>query len=234
MILPAIIGGLGFAKGIYDTISASKRQKQYQAELDAYQRQELTNKYKEMQISTIGSDMMREESSRNIATAMNSVGNAGTRAIIGATQKTVAEQNNVDKNIQIELDGKIEKRDYAIAQDDAQIRGMQEQRENADLAGLGNAIDTARQDANMGMNTMLNGAMAIGTTDSNTSGGNGGNYANTFKSSNYSVPQSIGLTPSSSMFSPSSYPIPSPIGMQPKSNQFDLYQYMNSLKPVKF
>ena len=39
---------------------------------------------------------------------------------------------------------------------------MQEQRENADLAGLGNAVDTARQDMNMGMNTALNGLMTVG------------------------------------------------------------------------
>ena len=47
---------------------------------------------------------------------------------------------------------------------------MQEQRENADLAGLGNAIDAARQDKNMGMNTMLNGAMtfAAGIYDEKT------------------------------------------------------------------
>ena len=156
----AIMGGLTLAKGASDTISASKRQKQAQADLDAYQRQELSNVYKDMQISTIGSDLMREESSRNIATAMNSIGNAGTRAIIGATPKLVAEQNNVDRAIQKDLDEQVQKRDYAIAGDDAQIRGMQEQREYQDLAGLGNAIDTARQDQNMGMNTMLNGVMS--------------------------------------------------------------------------
>ena len=160
----AIIGGLGLAKGIYDTASASKKEKARQAELDAYQRQELTNAYKDMQISTIGSDAMREESSRNIATAMNTVGNAGTRAIIGATPKLVAEQNDVNKNIQKELDDQVQKRNYAIAGDDAQIRSMQEQRENADLAGLGNAIDVARQDKNMGMNTMLNGAMTVASS----------------------------------------------------------------------
>jgi hypothetical protein len=33
-------------------------------------------------------------------------------------------------------------------QDDAQNRRMQEQREYGDLAGLGNAVDTARQDMN--------------------------------------------------------------------------------------
>ena len=193
----AIMGGLTLAKGAYDTISASKRQKQRQAEYDAYQRQKLedSNVYKKMQISTIGSDLMREESSRNMATAMNSIGNAGTRAIIGATPKLVAEQNNVDRAIQKDLDEQVQKRDYAIAGDDAQIRGMQEQREYQDLAGLGNAIDTARQDQNMGMNTMLNGAMAGSIYDKKTDVKP--TFANQFGNSRYNIPGSIGFTPKS-------------------------------------
>ena len=195
----AIMGGLTVAKGAYDTISASKRQKQRQAEYDAYQRQKLedSNVYKKMQISTIGSDLMREESSRNMATAMNSIGNAGTRAIIGATPKLVAEQNNVDRAIQKDLDEQVQKRDYAIAGDDAQIRGMQEQREYQDLAGLGNAIDTARQDQNMGMNTMLNGTMAVAGSIYDKKTDVKPTFANQFGNSRYNIPGSIGFTPKS-------------------------------------
>lgn len=160
----AVMGGLGVAKGLYDTVSASKREKQHQAELDAYQRKELTNTYRDMQISTIGSDAMREESSRNIATSMNTIGNAGSRAIIGAASKVVAEQNNVNQGIQKELDDQVIKRNYAIAEDDGRIRDMQEQRENADLAGLGNAVDVARQDQNMGLNTIFNSIGAVATS----------------------------------------------------------------------
>ena len=219
----AIMGGLTVAKGAYDTVQASKEKKQRQAELDAYQRQELTNSYKNMQISTIGSDLMREESSRNMATAMNSIGNAGTRAIIGATPKLVAEQNNVDRAIQKELDEQVQKRDYAIAGDDAQIRGMQEQREYQDLAGLGNAIDTARQDQNMGMNTMLNGVMSA------ASGMSGSIGNSTPKVKPVSTLNPIGIQkPSFSKFE-----LPSTVGMQTQS-EFDIAGYMNRLKPVKF
>ena len=218
----AIMGGLGFAKGAMDTIQASKDRKKRQAELDAYQRQELTNSYKNMQISTIGSDLMREESSRNMATAMNSIGNAGTRAIIGATPKLVAEQNNVDRTIQKELDEQVQKRDYAIAGDDAQIRGMQEQREYQDLAGLGNAIDTARQDQNMGMNTMLNGVMSA------ASGMSGSIGNSTPKVKPVSTLNPIGIQkPSFSKFE-----LPSTVGTQTQS-EFDIAGYMNRLKPVK-
>ena len=218
----AIMGGLGLAKGAYDTVQASKEKKRKQAELDAYQRQTLENTYKNMQISTIGSDLMREESSRNIATAMNSIGNAGTRAIIGATPKLVAEQNNVDRAIQKDLDEQVQKRDYAIAGDDAQIRGMQEQREYQDLAGLGNAIDTARQDQNMGMNTMLNGVMSAAS-------GMSGSIGNSTPKVKPVSTLTIGIQkPSFSKFE-----LPSTVGMQTQS-EFDIAGYMNRLKPVKF
>jgi hypothetical protein len=190
-MVQAILGGLGLAKGIFDTINAGKQRKQRQAQLDAYQRQKLedSNVYKNMAISTIGSDLMREESARNMATAMNNVGNAGTRAIIGATPKLVAEQNNVGGTIQEKLDDQFQKRAYAIAGDDAQIRGMQEQRESQDLAGLGNGIDAATQDQNMGMNTMLNSAMSFAAS---TSGNKNGDKTGGFKSPKYSPPNTIG------------------------------------------
>jgi hypothetical protein len=144
-----------------------------------------------MQISPIGSDLMREESSRNMATAMNRIGNAGTRAIIGATPKLIAEQNNVDRTIQKELDDQFQKRGYAIAGDQAQIRGMQEQREYQDLAGLGNAIDTAKQDQNMGMNTMLNSAMMFAPNGSGTEKASGAKPG-LFSNSRYNVEGTIG------------------------------------------
>jgi hypothetical protein len=190
----AIIGGLGLAKGAYDAYQGNKDQKKHQAELDAYQRQTLENTYKNMQISTIGSDMMREESSRNMATAMNTIGNAGSRAVIGATPKLVAEQNNVNRTIQKDLDDQTQRRNYAIAQDDAQIRGMQEQREYQDLAGIGNAIDTARQDKNMGMNTMLNGAMSMGAGIYDEKTDEKPNAVDFLK---YKIPSSIGWAPQS-------------------------------------
>ena len=109
---------------------------------------------------------------------------------------TAAEQNDVDRNIQKGLDDQLIRKNYAIAQDDAQIRTMQEQREIGDLAGLGNAVDTARQDMNMGMNTALNGAMSIASSMKGQIGEDPKNaYGNTF-SSKYKVPSSIGWEPS--------------------------------------
>jgi hypothetical protein len=182
MGLATSIALIGAAKGIYDTVKSSEREKAIQGQLDGYQRKTLDNAYKNTKlVSTIGTNIMREESSRNMATAMNSLGSAGTRAIIGAAPKTVAEQNNVGRTIQQNLDEQIIKANYAIAGDDVRVKGMQEQRENADLAGLGNAINVANQDANTGMNTALNAMFAMGGFNKKTDSASG-NYDNAFKS----------------------------------------------------
>jgi len=226
----AIIGGLGVAKGIYDTIDGNKRRKQHQAELDAYQRQEIKNVYENMPISMIGTNIMREDASRNMATSMNTIANAGTRAIIGATPQLIAEQNNVNRSIQQNLDDQVMKRNYAIAKDQTRVQQMQEQREDNDLAGIGNAIDTARQDANMGLNTAINGAMYLGTQF----GGNKNNPPSTgkFKAPNTQLPETMGWKPqplsintqysqpiANGLFTPN----PTPIGYnrQNLSNQFN-------------
>ena len=157
------------AKGIYDTIDASDRKKKHQAELDNYQRQDLENVVRNnVQISTIGSDYMAEENARGTATAMQGVQGGGARAIIGATQGVVNQNNQANREGRQYLDDQVIKRDYAIAEDDAPIRGMQEQREYQDLAGIGNAINTANQDFNTGLTGAMNSAMYLG---SNLGGG---------------------------------------------------------------
>ncbi len=165
----AIIGGLGMAKGIYDTIDASDRKKKHQAELNNYQRQDLENVVRNnVQISTIGSDYMAEENARGTATAMQGIQQGGTRAIIGATQSVVNQNNQANMQGRQYLDDQVIKRDYAIAGDEANVRGMQEQREYQDLAGIGNAINTAQQDFNTGLTGAMNSAMYLG---SNLGGG---------------------------------------------------------------
>jgi len=159
----AIIGGLGVAKSIYDGVNAKQKQKKHQAELDNYQRQELTNVYENMPISTIGSDIMRDDAARGVATAMRSVQQGGVRSIIGATQSVVNENNNTTQQTRQYLDDQIQKREYAIAGDNARLREMQEQREYGDLAGIGNNINTAKHDFDTALSSGVNSLMYLGS-----------------------------------------------------------------------
>ena len=162
-VTSAIIGGAGLAMSAYQAYQGNKNAQEGKDALANYKRQDLaeSNPYKNLQISTVGSDLMREESSRNMATAMSGINNAGTRAIIGGTPRLVAEQNNVNRNIQKELDDQVARRNFAIAQDQTAIRDLQENREISDLAGIGQQIQTGRQDMWSGIRGMGSSAMSL-------------------------------------------------------------------------
>lgn len=153
----AIIGGGMAAYQTYQGISDSKDAK---SALNNYDRQDLegSNAYKGVQINTVGSDIMREENQRTSANTVNALRNMGSRGSAMASG-VVAENNNAGKESRAYIDGQIQNRDYAIAGDEVNIRNMTEQRENADLAGIGNAIHVGDQNAWSGFRGIGNSAM---------------------------------------------------------------------------
>jgi hypothetical protein len=141
---------------IYQTTQANKQKKNAARALNEFERQDLDNAFDDLQISTLGSDYLSEQNQIATAGAVDAAQTGGTRAIVGALPGIVAANNNANREGQIYLDDQAQRRDYATAGDEIRIQGMQEQRDNADLSGLGTAIQTARQDEWSGMRGMFN------------------------------------------------------------------------------
>lgn len=150
----ALLGGGLAAYQAYKGVSDSNKAEDA---LNKYKRQDIenSNPYEGMQINTVGSDLMREETQRTSANTVNALRNMGTRGASMA-QGVVAANNVANKEGRAYLDNQIRERDYAIAGDDVNTRGMMEQRENADLAGLGNAMQVGDQNAWSGFRGMAN------------------------------------------------------------------------------
>ena len=150
---------LGLGMSAYQAYQGNKDAKSAQDAIDSYDRQDLkdNNPYKAVQINTVGSDAMREENQRTSANTVDALRNMGVR---GASMipSVVASNNNANKETRSYLDNQIRERDYAIAGDDVNTRGMMENRENADLAGLGNALNVGNQNAWSGYRGMMNSA----------------------------------------------------------------------------
>lgn len=151
----AILGG-GLAA--YQAIDGASQKRKAQNALQRYQRQDLdaSNPYENIPISTVGSDIMTEQSQMNNANAVDALRNGGARGIAMIPQ-VVANSNRQNQEIRSYLDDQVTKRNYAIAGDKTAIRGMKEERENADLAGLGQQMQVGRQD-------MWNGFRGLGNT----------------------------------------------------------------------
>jgi hypothetical protein len=164
---------LGAGMAGYQMYQGAKAQRQGQKALQDYNRQDLTdnNPYEAIPISTVGSDIMREETQRTSANAVDAIRNMGPRGA-ALLPGVIGANNNANREARNYLDDQVTKRNYAIAGDNATTRGMMEDRENADLAGIGNQIQVGRQDMWSGFRGMGNTAMYAANNIDWNGGGN--------------------------------------------------------------
>lgn len=140
----SLIGGIG------KLIGGAKRANDARKAIDSYQRQQLNNAYGDLQVSTLGADLQREEMARSTASMTDAARQGGVRGL--AQLGRIQAQNNIQsQQIAAGLDQQQRQIDMMKAQDDARIRQMQETREQQDLAGLGQAMEVGRQDMYSGI-----------------------------------------------------------------------------------
>ena len=199
----AITAGLGLGMSADQAISGKSQKRKAQNALQRYKRQDLdaSNPYENIPISTVGSDIMAEENQRNSANAVDALRSNGARGVAMIPQ-IVAVGNRQNQEIRSYLDDQITKRNYAIAGDKTAIRGMKEERENADLAGLGQQMQVGRQDMWSGFRGLASSGMyAANNIDWNGEGAAKTDYSGIFSAMNpnTSVPKSIDYKPVKSL-----------------------------------
>lgn len=140
------LGLLGTGLGAYQAISGNKMRRDAERELNDYDRQALDNAFKDISISTEGVDLMRDENARASGNLIDAASNAGSRAIIGAAPRVSAATNNLNAGIANYLDEANNRREYAIAGDNARIENIIENRDIANINALNNTANTGRQD----------------------------------------------------------------------------------------
>ena len=159
----------------YQMYQGQKDKKEAERDNRDYNRGDLTNPYMDMPISTVGSDLLREETGRANASMVDASRNAGIRGIYGNIPKIVANTNAVNAETRAYLDDQVQKRNYAIAGDETAIREINESRDTANLAGIGQRMEVGRQDMWSGLRGLGATAMMVANA-SNNNNNNGGNF----------------------------------------------------------
>jgi len=154
-IASAASAGLGLVGGIYQTIQGAKEKRQAQDALDAYQRQELNNVAEGLQVSTLGSDLQREEQARLASGQVQAARESGTRGMLGSLGKIEAGNQRVMASTGADLDMQQKQIDQMRAEDEARIRSMQENREQNDINALSSQYQSGKQDQNMGFGNIV-------------------------------------------------------------------------------
>jgi len=161
--VPLITTAVSAGASIMQTSAANRQAKKTQQAIDNYKRQEIVNPNLALQVSTLGADRQREDLSRSIATMANQAAMGGSRSILGIAPNLLSAQLQQGQQIAGTLDQQEAERQRAVAQGQGMVMQMMEQRENADLAGLGNQLNVARQESANGMNNLIQTGLGAAT-----------------------------------------------------------------------
>ena len=157
LAVTAGMGGLQMAQ-------ANKQKKAAQKAIDGYKRQDLSNPYGALSVSTLGADRQREDLARTMSSFTNTIASGGSRLAAATLPNLLEQQNNQEAQIAANLDQQQAQINQMNAGGQMQVQGIQEQRENADLAGLGTQLDLANANAASAKNSFISG-IANGLTN---------------------------------------------------------------------
>lgn len=168
------MAGVGLLGSGYQAIKGAKDARDAKNALDNYQRQEFNNVAEGMQVSTLGADLQREEQARLAATQVGALQGAGVRGVLGGLGRVEAGNQMLNRQIGAELDMQQKQIDQMYAQDEANIRNMQEQREMQDISGLSSQYNAGNQQMWQGIGgiaqTGISGLGALGKSNEATGG----------------------------------------------------------------
>lgn len=156
--------GIGVLGGVSNMISGAKQASDAKNALENYERQKLENIAEGLQVSTLGSDLQREEQARLASGQVASAREGGARTMIGSLGRIEAGNQAVNRQIGADLDAQQKAIDQMRAEDEARIRSMQENREIGDISALSSQITAGEQVKAAGLAQSIQGLSTLGNT----------------------------------------------------------------------
>ena len=163
-VASAVAGGLGVVGGIANMISGAKQSNDAKRALENYDRQKLENVAEGLTVSTLGADLQREEQARLASNQAQALREGGARTIIGGLGRMNQGNQMVNRQIGADLDAQQKAIDQAIAEDNARIRAIQENRELADIGALSSQINAGEQTRVNGISQGIQGLSTLGNS----------------------------------------------------------------------
>ena len=132
--------------------------------------QSLENPYKDISISTVGSDQQTDANLSNFATSVDALQRGGTNAVLGGIPRLTESNILLQNRISAEIDEQDKRREVLVARGEENIRAIREGREALALQGLGQQLQTARQDSASGVFNLVSGGLSLASAINNRAG----------------------------------------------------------------
>lgn len=148
----------------YQIYQGEQAKKKAKAAMNEYERADLENAFEDMQVSTLGSDLMREELNRNSASFVDALQQGGARMVTAGlprVQSGLISSANEARNY---LDNQVITRDKLIAGDNVNLRGVRENRDMQNMAGISSMYNAGQQDSMNGVLGVVSSMSRFGRT----------------------------------------------------------------------
>ncbi len=155
---------VGVAGGVAKFFEGRSMQRKAQAAIDNFEWQELTNPYETQQVSTLGTDLRVEQANITTAGNVEALRAGGNRALIGGLGRIQGQNNDVSRELAAGLDEQQKQIDFAKSGQDVRNQSIIERRQNDELQGYGQALNTGLGIKHQGFDTALAGLGLFGQT----------------------------------------------------------------------
>lgn len=152
----------GMGGGIAKFFEGSAMQRDAQDYINKFKWQDLQNPMANLQVSTLGADLQKEQ--QNLASSQDiaALQQGGTRALVGGLGRVEAQRNLTNRTLASNLDEQQKAINMAKAQQDVANQNMIEQRQANELQGYGQMLSTGFGTKYQGINDIANAFGAAG------------------------------------------------------------------------
>jgi len=161
-----VMTGIAIAGAVYTTYTAldeADKKKSAKRALDNLPTPQQKNVAENLSVSTLGADLMKEETLRNNTAIVDSLRAAGPRGIQGALGYVQDNTNRVNANAAANLDEQQKSIDVMKAEDNRRIQMANERRYENDVAALSSQYNSANDAQNQATANAFNFASSINT-----------------------------------------------------------------------
>jgi hypothetical protein len=155
-------GALGAVTGAVSMITEASNKKKIAREIAKQKETPLTNIADGMQVSTLGSDLQKQENASLASSQIGALQDGGTRALIGGIRSVTDGTQDANARIAEGLDEQVANISNVRAQDEQRIQMTKDQRQANKLAALSSQYNAASQNQAQGMATIVQSAGMAG------------------------------------------------------------------------
>jgi len=186
----------------YQIYNAEKQKKDAKDAIRKFRSQDLVNEYDSLTVDTSKSQQQTEANLSNMATATEALRESGSRGVFAGIPRLNEANVLLQEAISSDLERQSRENKILFAQGEENIRAIRENREALALQGLGQQLQTSRQDTASGISNAVSGLLALDSAiNYNKNSGNTSNlFSNQFGSQNIDTTITIPQTDTTKLF----------------------------------